>query len=74
MFFIFGVKIKRVIKNISTMFKLNKFESIFVCREKCLKMLKENIEVLKGNAIKLSCYRADILWRVFYLKINFGGR
>jgi len=50
MFFIFGVKIKRIIINISRIFKLVKFGNIFVCKEKSL---KNNIEVSKGERYKI---------------------
>lgn len=53
MFFIFGVKIKRIIINISRIFKLVKFGNIFVCKEKSLKNLKNNIEVSKGERYKI---------------------
>lgn len=61
MFFIFGVKIKRVIKsktnNISVIFKLIKFEIIFMCIKKDMK----NINNLASNATKSLCCEANVL-------------
>jgi hypothetical protein len=55
MFFIFGVKIKRMVKSIinslSIKFKLIKFEIVFICIGKN----KKYINILTSNATKSLC-------------------
>lgn len=66
MFFIFGVKIKRMVKSItnsfSIKFKLVKFEIVFMCIEK----YKKNINILTSNATKSLCCEAMFCSVFFY--------
>lgn len=66
MFFIFGVKIKRMIKSIvnslSIKFKLIKFEIVFMCIGK----YKKNINILTSNVTKSLCCEAMFCGVFFY--------